>query len=58
MQSLGIHFVNDIYSISSYEPTSLGPQNTEFYEISVPFPPGVVCTREQEPTLGGLCIVK
>ena len=58
MQTLGINFINDIYIISSYEPTSLGPQNIELYGIRGSFPPGVVCTHGQEPTPGGLCPVK
>ena len=32
MQTLGLNFVNDIYSISCYEPISLKTQNIEVYE--------------------------
>ena len=48
----------DIRIISSWISKKLESQNIELYEIGESFPPGVVCTHGQEPTPGGLCIVK
>ena len=57
MQIVGLNFVNDIYSLSSYEPKSFGTQSIEVYEIFV-----IVSRCSMYTWTGtytrGLCIVK